>query len=139
MNPVSLHLLRPKCENCQSSDVIVDGVTGDEVCRNCGNVSAGRIITQEAEWRTFVNDDRGNNDSVARSGVRGEDESSVFIGGSKADRERLQRTQNQSSKTFKKDMKILEHLTYVSELCFRLGLPSVVTVSVLVILVQQFC
>lgn len=121
--------LQSRCELCKGSDVVTDSITGDKVCRNCGHVLASRMINEEAEWRTFVNDDRANGIGGARCSVRYDEETSIFVGGSKADREMLQRTQNRGSTNAKRDAKITEHLGHVAELCFKLGLNDAVAVS----------
>ena len=127
-----LALIRSRCNLCRGDDIVCDSVTGDKICRDCGHVLASRMINEEAEWRTFVNDDRGNSDGGARSSLRSnDDETTMFLGGSKADRDMLQRTQNRGSSQSRKDIRILEQLSSVAELCFKLGLSDVVTVSVL--------
>jgi transcription initiation factor TFIIIB Brf1 subunit/transcription initiation factor TFIIB len=124
--------MQSRCDLCKGSDVVADSITGDKVCRACGHVLASRMINEEAEWRTFVNDDRSNGDGGARCSMRFDDEeTSVFVGGSKADREMLQRTQSRGSSHAKRDAKILEHLGHVSELSFKLGLNDAVSVSYL--------
>lgn len=36
--------------------------SGDMVCGSCGLVLGDRIIDTRSEWRTFANDDQGNDD-----------------------------------------------------------------------------
>lgn len=58
---LSLHLICPECRE-DPPDLIEDHQSGDTVCASCGMVLSQRGIDQRAEWRTFANDDQGNDD-----------------------------------------------------------------------------
>lgn len=47
-----------------------DYVTGDVVCRGCGEVQAQRIADQRAEWRTFDDDTSGDRVGGALDGIQ---------------------------------------------------------------------
>lgn len=52
-----------QCFECGSHDVIEDWQNGHDVCRSCGLVLNDRIVDVESEWRTFADDDSGQNRS----------------------------------------------------------------------------
>jgi transcription initiation factor TFIIB len=52
------------CPDCRENPphLIEEFSSGDTVCGSCGRVLADRIIDTRSEWRTFSNDDQGNDD-----------------------------------------------------------------------------
>jgi transcription initiation factor TFIIB len=52
------------CPDCQENppNLVEEFSSGDTVCGSCGRVLADRIIDTRSEWRTFSNDDQGNDD-----------------------------------------------------------------------------
>lgn len=56
--------VRMICGECREDppDLVEDHATGDLVCATCGLVLQQRSIDQSSEWRTFSNDDQGNDD-----------------------------------------------------------------------------
>lgn len=52
------------CKDCQEDppQLWEDHASGDIICANCGLVLAQRTIDMSSEWRTFSNDDQGNDD-----------------------------------------------------------------------------
>ena len=52
------------CKDCREDppNLLEDHATGDMICDSCGLVLAERSIDQSSEWRTFSNDDQGNDD-----------------------------------------------------------------------------
>jgi transcription initiation factor TFIIB len=52
------------CKDCRDDppDLYEDHASGDLICANCGLVLQQRVIDQSSEWRTFSNDDQGNDD-----------------------------------------------------------------------------
>lgn len=52
------------CKDCREDppDIVDDHTSGDLICGNCGLVLQERVIDQSSEWRTFSNDDQGNDD-----------------------------------------------------------------------------
>ena len=56
--------VRLMCRDCREDppDLIEDHASGDLLCANCGLVLQQRSIDTSSEWRTFSNDDNGNDD-----------------------------------------------------------------------------
>jgi len=52
------------CRDCREDppELYEDHASGDLICANCGLVLQERAIDQSSEWRTFANDDQGNDD-----------------------------------------------------------------------------
>ncbi|AEO66611.1 uncharacterized protein THITE_2170336 [Thermothielavioides terrestris NRRL 8126] len=52
------------CPDCKESppNLVEETSSGDVVCASCGLVLGERIIDSRSEWRTFSNDDQGNDD-----------------------------------------------------------------------------
>jgi transcription initiation factor TFIIB len=52
------------CPDCRENppNLVEEFSSGDTVCASCGRVLADRIIDTRSEWRTFSNDDQGNDD-----------------------------------------------------------------------------
>ncbi|KAK3672975.1 transcription initiation factor IIB [Recurvomyces mirabilis] len=52
------------CKDCKEDppELFEDHASGDLMCANCGLVLAQRTIDMSSEWRTFSNDDQGNDD-----------------------------------------------------------------------------
>jgi len=52
------------CPDCQENppNLQEEFSSGDVVCTSCGLVVGERIIDTRSEWRTFSNDDQGNDD-----------------------------------------------------------------------------
>lgn len=52
------------CKDCKEDppELYEDHASGDLMCNNCGLVLAQRTIDMSSEWRTFSNDDQGNDD-----------------------------------------------------------------------------
>ncbi|KAF2496634.1 transcription initiation factor-like protein iib [Lophium mytilinum] len=52
------------CPDCRENppNLVEEFSSGDTVCGSCGRVLADRIIDTRSEWRTFSNDDQGNDD-----------------------------------------------------------------------------
>jgi transcription initiation factor TFIIB len=52
------------CKDCREDppDLVEDHASGDMICGSCGLVLQQRTIDQSSEWRTFSNDDQGNDD-----------------------------------------------------------------------------
>ena len=45
-----------RCLACQSSDLIVNEVTADVVCRECGEVQRSRLIVESTESKSYEDD-----------------------------------------------------------------------------------
>ena len=52
------------CKDCREDppNLIEEFSSGDMVCGTCGLVLGDRIVDTRSEWRTFSNDDQGNDD-----------------------------------------------------------------------------
>lgn len=52
------------CKDCKEfpPNLVEEFASGDMVCGSCGLVLGDRIIDTRSEWRTFSNDDQGNDD-----------------------------------------------------------------------------
>eukprot|EP00301_Raphidiophrys_heterophryoidea_P005079 c12168_g1_i3.p1 GENE.c12168_g1_i3~~c12168_g1_i3.p1 ORF type:complete len:301 (+),score=96.90 c12168_g1_i3:651-1553(+) len=57
----------PKCEECGGIDFVDDATRGDTICTECGVVLRDPFISYDQEWRTFANDDGGDNKARAVS------------------------------------------------------------------------
>lgn len=58
---LSVRIMCPECRE-DPPNLIEDSQAGDTICESCGIVLAQRGIDLRAEWRTFANDDQGNDD-----------------------------------------------------------------------------
>ena len=58
---LNLQLICPDCKEVPAN-LIEEFSMGDTVCGSCGLVLGERIIDTRSEWRTFSNDDQGNDD-----------------------------------------------------------------------------
>jgi len=56
--------IKTKCPDCKEDppNLVEEFSSGDTVCASCGLVLGERIIDTRSEWRTFSNDDQGNDD-----------------------------------------------------------------------------
>lgn len=56
--------IQQKCPDCKEDppNIVEEFSSGDMVCASCGLVLGERIIDTRSEWRTFSNDDQGNDD-----------------------------------------------------------------------------
>jgi len=52
-----------KCPDCRSSDDIIDDPkSGRKICTKCGLVLENQLISDQSEWRTFADGDKGGPD-----------------------------------------------------------------------------
>ena len=58
---LNLHMICPDCKE-YPPNLIEEFSSGDMVCASCGVVLGDRIVDTRSEWRTFSNDDQGNDD-----------------------------------------------------------------------------
>jgi len=58
---LSLKLICPDCKE-DPPNLATEYSDGDMVCGDCGLVLGDRIVDTRSEWRTFANDDQGNDD-----------------------------------------------------------------------------
>lgn len=105
---------------------------GDMVCGNCGLVLGDRIVDTRSEWRTFSNDDQGNDDP-SRVGDAGnplldDNQLDTIIAqglpGSNLGRD-LSRVQNRSAHD-KRDNTLQSAFSRISQMCEAYSLPKMV-------------
>ena len=58
---LNLHMICPDCKEFPPN-LVEEFSSGDMVCGSCGLVLGDRIVDTRSEWRTFSNDDQGNDD-----------------------------------------------------------------------------
>jgi transcription initiation factor TFIIB len=58
---LNIHLTCPECKEFPPN-LIEEFSSGDTVCASCGMVLASHVVDTRSEWRTFSNDDQGNDD-----------------------------------------------------------------------------
>lgn len=46
------------CFRCKSLDIITDNISGDVVCRECGEIIGAHLIDESSEWRMCSSDDQ---------------------------------------------------------------------------------
>lgn len=58
------HNVKVMCRDCKEDppNLVEEFSSGDMVCGSCGLVLGDRIVDTRSEWRTFSNDDQGNDD-----------------------------------------------------------------------------
>ncbi|CCX06133.1 cyclin-like protein [Pyronema domesticum] len=58
------HNVQVMCPDCRETpaNLVEEFSSGDMVCGSCGLVLGDRIVDTRSEWRTFSNDDQGNDD-----------------------------------------------------------------------------
>lgn len=113
-------------------DIVERFSEGDMVCGNCGLVLGSRIVDTRSEWRTFANDDQGNDDP-SRVGDAGNPlldndqlDTMIALGapGSNLGRD-LNRLQNKSAHD-RKDNTLQTAFSKISQMCEAYSLPRVV-------------
>ena len=93
------------CKECKEfpPNLVEEFSSGDMVCGSCGLVLGDRIVDTRSEWRTFANDDQGNDDpsrvgDAANPLLNGSQLSTTIAFGDGSGRSRdLQRAQNKAS------------------------------------------
>jgi transcription initiation factor TFIIB len=58
---LNIRLMCPECKEFPPN-LIEEFASGDTVCGSCGMVLASHLVDTRSEWRTFSNDDQGNDD-----------------------------------------------------------------------------
>jgi transcription initiation factor TFIIB len=118
------------CTYCKSIDLVTDYSAGDVVCRNCGLCVCGKIIESEAEWRNYADDDR----KASGSGIRASECSdsgifhSMISGGTASERKMLTKLHLKSNYC-SKELAVLDNMTKLGEICFKLGLNEKIMVK----------
>ncbi|KAK9450026.1 cyclin-like protein [Limtongia smithiae] len=128
---LNVHLICPDCREVPPN-LVENFSDGDMVCASCGLVLGGRIIDTRSEWRTFANDDQGNDDpsrvgEAANPLLNGNQlDTMISYGapGSNLGRE-LNRAQNKVVHD-KKDNALQAAYAKISQMCEQYSLPRVV-------------
>jgi transcription initiation factor TFIIB len=121
------------CPDCREDppNLVEEFSSGDTVCASCGRVLSDRNIDTRSEWRTFSNDDQGNDDP-SRVG----DAANPLLNGSQLHTEiafgdgglrnrELSRAQNKSNHD-KTNKSLQAAYGQISTLCDSSSLPKVV-------------
>jgi len=121
------------CQECRIDppNLVEEGSAGDTVCGDCGLVLQSHVVDMRSEWRTFSNDDQGNDDpsrvgEAANPLLNGSQlTSSIAFGSGDARSRDLNRTQAKvnSDKTSKSLMAAYKQIT---TLCMAHHLPKIV-------------
>ncbi|KAI9808956.1 MAG: transcription initiation factor IIB [Pycnora praestabilis] len=120
------------CHECKEypPNIVEEFASGDTVCGSCGLVLEGRLIDTRSEWRTFSNDDQGNDDpsrvgDAANPLLNGSQLATTISygdGGSGRSRE-LYRAQNKSTHD-KSTKTLLEAYKMVGAFCDAINVPK---------------
>ncbi|KAH7139375.1 transcription initiation factor-like protein iib [Dendryphion nanum] len=120
------------CPDCRENppNLVEEFSSGDTVCGSCGRVLADRTIDTRSEWRTFSNDEAGNDDpsrvgdaaNPLLNGSQLHTEISFTDGGRSRD---LLRAQNKSNLD-KSNKNLQSAYGQISTLCESSNIPKVV-------------
>lgn len=120
------------CRECKEfpPNLVEEFSSGDMVCGSCGLVLGDRIVDTRSEWRTFSNDDQGNDDPSrvgdgANPLLNGSQlQTSISFGDGSSSRTRdLHRAQNKS--THDKSTKgLLAAYKEIGALCDAMSIPK---------------
>lgn len=113
------------CQYCGGNDVVTDYAAGDVVCRGCGSVLGERLMSEEAEWRDYEDDDRGGSSDAARASYS--DSSTYIVGGDRALRKSLNRA-NMAAIVGRSDVRIGDSATHLTDFAAKLGLSERISV-----------
>ena len=126
--------VRMICPDCKEDppNLYDDHQSGDTLCDSCGLVLAARGIDTRAEWRTFANDDQGNDDP-SRVGdapnplLNGNQlETSIAFGDGSMRSKELHRAQNKTSSD-KTNKGLLQAFKQIGAYCDSVSLPAIVS------------
>jgi transcription initiation factor TFIIIB Brf1 subunit/transcription initiation factor TFIIB len=113
------------CQYCGGSDVVTDYAAGDIVCRGCGSVLGERLISEEAEWREYDDDDRGGSGDAARASYS--DSSTYIVGGNPTLCKSLNRA-HMAALVGRSDVRIGDSATHLTDFAAKLGLSERIAV-----------
>jgi transcription initiation factor TFIIB len=126
--------VRIGCSDCNDPQppIVEDFAAGDLICGNCGLVLGDRIIDTRSEWRTFSNDEGGDDPSrvgAAADPLLGGNQLDTVIsrrdGGSGSARD-LSKIQAKSVSLTKGDRNVLKAFKEISSMCDHIGLPKII-------------
>lgn len=127
---LNVTIMCPECKD--DSNIVEEFASGDMVCGNCGLVLGDRIVDTRSEWRTFANDENG--DDPSRVGAAAD----PLLNGSQLDTvisardgysgraKELSRTQNKNS-TSKSERNLIAAYKEIGAMSEAIGLPKVVS------------
>ncbi|KAI5360991.1 Putative transcription factor TFIIB, Zinc finger, TFIIB-type, cyclin, Cyclin-like superfamily [Septoria linicola] len=128
--------VRLMCRDCREDppDLREDHASGDLICGSCGLVLQERSIDTSSEWRTFSNDDQGNDDpsrvgdgpNALLNGAQLNTNIAFGDGGMRA--KDLHRAQNKANLD-KGNKSLLQAYKHIGALCEGWQLPSTVSDS----------
>lgn len=122
------------CPDCREDppNIIDDHQSGDTICDSCGIVLDQRGIDTRAEWRTFANDDQGNDDP-SRVGdgpnplLNGAQlETNIAFGDGSLRSKELHRAQSKAIAD-KNNKGLLQAFKQIGAYCDGFALPSIVS------------
>lgn len=122
------------CKECKEDppNLFEDLQNGDTICESCGIVLGQRGIDNRAEWRTFANDDQGNNDP-SRVGddynplLNGSQlQTNISFGDGSMRSKELHRAQNKATAD-KNNKTLLQAFKQIGAYCDAYGIPPVVS------------
>ena len=122
--------MKPSCSSCKVSDIFTDKVSGDILCRNCGEVYASHLQDDTSEWRIYANDDRQKGDSAARANIQKQtiwSTQTFFEGGKEADRASLTKAQLLCEDP--RRLNAIKNMHEVHRISTKLGVSSAMSVS----------
>jgi transcription initiation factor TFIIB len=127
---LSVTIFCPECKD--NSNIVEEFSSGDTVCGNCGLVLGDRIVDTRSEWRTFANDENG--DDPSRVGAAAD----PLLNGSQLDTvisardgfsgraKELSRAQTKSAAT-KSERNLVSAYKEIGAMSDAIGLPKVVS------------
>ena len=125
--------VRMVCPDCKEDppNLVEDPQAADVICEDCGMVLSQRGIDQRAEWRTFANDDQGNDDP-SRVGdgpnllLNGSQlQTNIAFGDGSLRSKELHRAQSKSNAD-KGNKNLLQAFKQIGAYCDSYDLPNVV-------------
>lgn len=128
--------VRLTCPDCREvpPNLVEEFSSGDTVCGSCGLVLSGRVVDTRSEWRTFSNDDQGNDDpsrvgEAANHLLNGSQlQTNIAFGdGGRLNRD-LHRAQNKSTHD-KTTKNLLAAYKQIGSYCEAIQLPATVSES----------
>ena len=132
---MSFHSSSILCPYCNSSDIITDTSVGDEICRSCAAVIGERLISSDAEWREYDNDDRGSSVSLARASrptADGDDSQTTYIlPGSNAALSKNLTKYHMKVSFSNSDLRVVEFMRNLNDIASKLNLSERISVSYL--------
>jgi len=120
------------CRDCKEypPNLVEEFSSGDMVCGSCGLVLGDRIVDTRSEWRTFSNDDQGNDDPSrvgdgANPLLNGSQlQTNISYGAGNAGRNRdLQRAQNKATHD-KSTKSLLTAYKEIGAFCDAMAIPK---------------